>query len=162
MRLLLALIFLVLYLPAAFGQQPVDPEAPVDPHCTFGSIEPVYFPLHGWCQYAQKAIIDSCSAKPKPVGVIHLPVKFELMIEYSGIIASLEVKESSGNQQIDKYYLERIRKAGPYLKAPRSVWPFGTKPKQRVGVAAYRGPFFITVSKSAITVEASYRTAKWL
>lgn len=162
MSLVLALIFLVLLLPAAFGQQPVDPEAPQDPHCFFGPTEPVYFPLDGWCTEARKKIEGTIKSKPRPFREVHLPVKFELTIECSGIISKLDVKESSGSQQIDKYYLERIQKAGPFLKAPKSVLPFGTKPKQFVGVAAYRGPFFITVSGPSVKVDAPYKPAKWL
>lgn len=162
MRVIFVFACLLVFAPVVGAQQQFENEEIFFSHCSFGPTEPIYFPLDGWCSDARKKIEGAIISRPNPSRAFHPPVKFELIIESSGIISRLEVKESSGDKKIDNYCLERIQKAGPYLQAPRSVWPFGTRPKQIVGGLVYRGPFFITVSGSSVKVEAPYKPAKKL
>lgn len=150
MRIAFLLFLASLICPVAVAQ--TYPDTSTDRHCRFFETRESSFPIAGWVRNTQKAITSSCNKQSSPFSSDDSIVKFTLMVESSGSISSLAIKDSSHDKEADEYYAEKIRQASPFSPAPKTLSVkaasvMNTKPK------LYNGPFLISITKSKVTVQ---------
>lgn len=125
-----------------------QPNISRDFHCKpFAKPQPQ---LDAWIKDAQKLITKSRSkdaASSYSKGKI---ASFVLKVKPSGSISTLNIRQSSGDVELDELYAERIRKASPFAPAPKLELSFGKK----TGITkVYTGPFLVSIANEGVQVQ---------
>jgi hypothetical protein len=128
------------------------PNPSTDRHCRFFEPREAPFPVAGWVRNTQKAIASSCNKLPSPFASDDSIVKFTLMVESSGKISNLAIKDSSNSKEADEHYAELIRQASPFSPAPKTLSAQAGS-AMNITPKLYKGPFEISITKAKVTVQ---------
>lgn len=150
MKVLVTLIASGLFCSAAQAQQKF--EFSESGQCNFFPSKETSLPIAGWVRETRNSISQSCKSKASPFLNDEAMVKFRMTVTSSGGIADLAVKESSGDSKADKFYAERIREAGPFPPAAKTLSPKAETMLKRQS-KPFKGPFLVCIGKSTVQVQ---------